>query len=42
VEGILDYRDHPELDDIDKLVVAYAIAAWERPNRIPDALFARL
>jgi alkylhydroperoxidase family enzyme len=26
----------------DKLVVEYAIAAWERPNRIPDALFARL
>jgi uncharacterized peroxidase-related enzyme len=42
VERILDYRDHPELDERDKLVVAYAIAAWERPNRIPDALFARL
>ena len=33
---------YPELDERDKLVVAYAIAAWERPNRIPDALFARL
>ena len=42
VEGILEYPDHPELDERDKLVVAYAIAAWERPNRIPDALFARL
>jgi alkylhydroperoxidase family enzyme len=42
VEGILEYRDHPELDERDKLVVAYAIAAWERPNRISDALFARL
>jgi AhpD family alkylhydroperoxidase len=42
VEGILEYRDHPELDERDKLVVAYAIAGWERPNRIPDALFARL
>ena len=42
VERILDYRDHPELDDRDKLVVEYAIAAWERPNRIPDALFARI
>jgi len=41
-ERILDYRDHPEFDDRDKLVVEYAIAAWERPNRIPDALFARL
>jgi uncharacterized peroxidase-related enzyme len=41
-DRLLDYRDHPELDDIDKLVVEYAIAAWERPNRIPDALFTRL
>ena len=33
---------NPELDDADKLVVEYAIAAWERPNRIPDGLFQRL
>jgi alkylhydroperoxidase family enzyme len=42
VERILDYRDHPEFYDRDKLVIEYAIAAWERPNRISDALFARL
>ena len=41
-DHLLDYRDHPELDAADKLVVEYAIAAWERPNRIPDELFARL
>jgi uncharacterized peroxidase-related enzyme len=41
-DRLLDYRDHPELDEADKLVVEYAIAAWERPNRVPDALFARL
>ena len=39
---MLDYRDHPELDDTDKVVVEYAIAASERPNRIPAELFARL
>jgi uncharacterized peroxidase-related enzyme len=39
---ILDYKDHPELDATDRLVVEYAIAAWESPNRIPEALFARL
>jgi len=39
---LLDYRDHPELDETDKLVVEYAIATWEYSNRIPDALFARL
>lgn len=42
VERVLEYRDHPEFDDRDKLVVEYAIAAWERPSRLPDALFARL
>ena len=39
---LLDYRDHSELDETDKLVVEYAIAAWEHSNRIPDALFGRL
>jgi uncharacterized peroxidase-related enzyme len=42
VDRVLDYRDHPEFEDRDKLVVEYAIAAWEHPNRVPDALFARL
>ncbi|MGE3784188.1 MAG: carboxymuconolactone decarboxylase family protein [Alphaproteobacteria bacterium] len=41
-ERLLDYVDHPELDDTDRLVVEYAIAAWERPNRIPDSLFERV
>jgi uncharacterized peroxidase-related enzyme len=41
-DRLLDYRDHPELDDTDKLVVQYAIAAWEAPRRIPEALFTRL
>ena len=41
-DRLLDYQGHPELDDSDKLVVQYAIAAWEEPGRIPDALFARL
>jgi uncharacterized peroxidase-related enzyme len=34
--------DNPELDDIDRLVIAYAQAAWETPNRIPDSLFQHL
>ena len=42
VDRLLDYPDHPELDDVDKLVVEFAIAASERPNRVPDALFTRL
>lgn len=41
VDRILDYRNHPEFDERDKLVIEYAIAAWQHPNRVPDALFAR-
>jgi AhpD family alkylhydroperoxidase len=31
-----------KFDARDKLVVEYAIASWERPNRIPNALFEEL
>jgi uncharacterized peroxidase-related enzyme len=43
-EGIdrLLEADDPELDDVDRLVVDYAQAAWETPNRIPSGLFERL
>ena len=42
VDRLLDYGDHPELDEVDRLVVEFAIAATERANRLPDAMFARL
>jgi len=42
VDRILDYADHPEFEEVDRLVVEYSVAAWERPNRIPDELFVRL
>ena len=42
IDRIMDWQDHPELDATDKLVIRYAIAAWETPNRIRDALFQRL
>jgi uncharacterized peroxidase-related enzyme len=42
IDRLLDAADHPELDAVDRLVVEYARAAWETPNRIPESLFARL
>jgi len=42
IDRLLDYQEHPELDDVDKLVVEYAQVAWETPNRVRDSLFARL
>jgi uncharacterized peroxidase-related enzyme len=42
IDRILDYTAHPELDDIDKLVVEYTIAVTNTPQRIRDGMFERL
>ena len=39
---LLDYKTHPELDDVDKLVVEYAIAVTNSWNRSRDEIFTRL
>jgi uncharacterized peroxidase-related enzyme len=39
---LLDHTSHPELDDIDKLVVEYAIAVTNSWGRTGDAIFTRL
>jgi len=41
-ERVLDYQNHPELDDIDKLVIEYAIQITNTPQRIRDRMFERL
>ena len=41
-DRLLDFRDHPELDEADKLVVEYAIAVNNNWNRTRDDVFARL
>jgi uncharacterized peroxidase-related enzyme len=41
-ERLLDYKDHPELDDLDKLVVEYAVAVTNNWNATRDAIFGRL
>ena len=42
IERLLDYEDHPELDDADRLVVAYAIQVQGEPRRISDGFFDQL
>ena len=41
-ERLLDYQEHPELDERDRLVVEYAIAVTNNWNRTRDEIFARL
>jgi uncharacterized peroxidase-related enzyme len=42
VAKLLDYKDHPELDEVDKLVVEYAIAVTNDWNSTRDEMFVRL
>jgi uncharacterized peroxidase-related enzyme len=42
VDRVLEWRNHPELDEVDRLVVEYAVAAWSNPGRLRDELFQRL
>ncbi|HEY0329647.1 MAG TPA: carboxymuconolactone decarboxylase family protein [Rhodopseudomonas sp.] len=41
-ERLLDYQDHPELNEVDRLVVEYAITVTNNWNRTRDEIFARL
>lgn len=41
-QDLLNYKDHPELDEKDKLVVEYAIAVTNAWNRTRDEIFTRL
>ena len=41
-ERLLDYKDHPELDAVDRLVVEYAIAVTNNWNKTRDEVFTRL
>ena len=42
MERLLDDEQHPELDEVDRLVVAYAKKVNDEPHRITDEFFLRL
>lgn len=42
VDNILNYKDSAELSEVDKLVVEYAIAVTNAPQKIRDNVFERL
>ena len=42
VERLPDYAEHPELDEVDKLVVEYAIQVTDDFHRVRDTMFGRL
>ncbi len=42
IDRVLDYANHPEFDEVDKLVVEYTIQVTNTPQRIRDNMFERL
>ena len=42
IDSILDYKNHPELTEIDKLIVEYSIGVTNAPQKIKDTLFNEL
>ncbi len=42
IDNILDYKNHPELTEVDKLVIEYSIGVSNSPQKIKDALFNEL
>lgn len=42
VDHIMDYQDHPEFDEVDRLVVEYTILVTNQAGRIRDEVFTRL
>jgi AhpD family alkylhydroperoxidase len=42
IERLPDHADHPELDEIDRLVVDYAVQINQAASRITDGFFERL
>lgn len=41
-DNIVNYKDHPELSEVDKLVVEYSIAVTNAPQKIRDNVFEQL
>ncbi len=42
IDAVMEWQNHPELTEVDKLVVEYTIAAWTDPHRLRDRMFDRL
>ena len=40
--ALLDYESSPELSDLEKLVIRYAVEMTRTPVEVPDELFAEL
>jgi len=42
IDTVMEWQNHPELTEVDKLVVEYTIQTWTNPHRLRDRMFNRL
>lgn len=42
IDAVMEWQNHPELTEVDRLVVEYTIAAWTDPHRLRERMFTRL
>ena len=42
IDAVMEWQNHPELTDVDKLVIEYTVAAWTDPHKLRDRMFERL
>ncbi|MEI7711408.1 MAG: carboxymuconolactone decarboxylase family protein [Rhodospirillales bacterium] len=42
IDAVMEWQNHPELTDVDKLVVEYTVAAWTDPHKLRERMFERL
>ena len=42
IDAVMEWQNHPELTDVDRLVIEYTIATWENPHRLRESIFVRL
>ena len=42
IDTVMSWQTHPELTEIDRLVVEYTIATWTQPHRLREQMFNRL
>lgn len=42
VDRVMEYQNHPELDEVDRLVIEYTILVTNQANRMRDSIFERL
>ena len=42
IDTVMEWQNHPELTEVDKLVVEYTIQTWTNPHRLRDRMFDRL